>query len=144
SFAKQVAGVITPLGQPQKFTVKIIAGSPTNPEDRVALIKFQQQVAELYRSLNGTVETSQRLKSRIADLKRALLQAPAASAQMLQRADTIEATNREILRTLVGDEVLRARNEPVPVSINGRVETILDEQRTSASRPTQTHAEQYR
>lgn len=144
SFAKQVNGVVTPLGQPEKFTVKIIAGSPTNPEDRVALIKFQQQVAELYRAFNGTEETSTRLKDRVSDLKRALLQAPAAATALYERAEKIEAANRDITRALSGDEVLRRRNEPVPVSIEGRIDTILDEQRLSSSRPTATHVEQYK
>ena len=62
----------------------------------------------------------------------------------MQRADRIETANRDILRALSGDEVLRSRNEPVPISINSRVSTILDEQSVSGSRPTQTHLEQYR
>jgi hypothetical protein len=144
SFAKQVNGVISPLGQPQKFVVKIIAGSPTNPEDRIALIKFQQQVADLYRVFNGTEETSARLKDRAADLKRALLQAPAAATALFERAEKIEAANRDITRALAGDEVLRRRNEPVPVSIEGRINTILGEQYLSSSRPTATHLEQYK
>ena len=144
SFAKEIDGAITPLGTPLQFAVKLLQGLPTNPDDRVALIKFQQQVAELYRSLNGAVESAQQLKSRIADAKRAILQAPAASVELMQRADRIEIGNRGILRALSGDEVLRARNEPVPISINGRVSTILDEQSVSGSRPTQTHLEQYK
>jgi photosystem II stability/assembly factor-like uncharacterized protein len=144
TFAEQVGGVTRQVGPPQKFAVKIIAGSPTNPQDRIALIKFQQQVADLYRALYGTEETAKRLKDRIADLKRALLQAPAAPTSLMDRAEKIEAANREITRALVGDEVLRSRNEPVPVSIESRVGTILDEQRMSSSAPTNTHVEQYR
>ena len=144
SFAKEVDGAVTPLGTPQQFAVKLLQGLPTNPEDRIALIRFQQQVAELYRSLNGAVESAQHLKSRIAEAKRAILQAPAASVELMQRADRIETANRDILRALSGDEVLRSRNEPVPISINSRVSTILDEQSVSGSRPTQTHLEQYK
>src|SRR5205085_7182417 len=121
SFAKEVDGAITPLGTPQQFAVKLLQGLPTNPEDRIALIKFQQQVAELYRSLNGAVESAQQLKSRIAEARRAILQAPATTVELMRRADRIEAMNRDILRALSGAEVLRARNEPAPISINNRV-----------------------
>ena len=144
SFAKQVGGVITSVGTAQNLAVKILQGSPTNPDDRIALIKFQQQVAELYRSLSGTEESVKRLKERIGAVKRALLQTPAASTGMMERANAIEASQRQIQRALAGDEALRSRNEPVPVSIHGRVTTILDEQRLSGSRPTQTHLEQYK
>ena len=144
SFAKEVAGVITPLGAPQTFTVKNLAGQPVNADDREALIKFQKQVAELYRALNGTIETAKHAKDRIADLKLALLQAPQAQPALVERAGALEAQNREILRQLVGNEALGARNEPAPVDIRSRVDTILFEQSVSSSRPTGTNLEQYK
>lgn len=144
AFAKQVGGVVTPLGTPQNFAVKILTGLPGSPEDRIALLKFQQQVAELYRALNGTEESVKRLKDRIGDIKRAILQTAAAPPALMERANAIEATQRQIQRALVGDEVLRRRNEPVPVSVDGRVTSIMDEQRLSGSKPTQTHLEQYK
>jgi hypothetical protein len=143
-FAKQVGGAVTPIGTPQSFSVKILQGLPGNAEDRVALMKFQQQVAALYRSLNGAEESVKRLKERLGDIKRAILQTAAAPPAMIERANAIEAEQREIQRALVGDEVLRARQDPIPVSINGRVTTIMDEQRLSGSKPTGTHLEQYK
>ena len=66
------------------------------------------------------------------------------SYREIERANAIESSERQIQRALAGDEALRSRNEPVPVSIHGRVTTILDEQRLSGSRPTATHLEQYK
>ena len=42
------------------------------------------------------------------------------------------------------DVVLRARNEYTPLAIAERVGNIVDGQRFSLSRPTETHREQYR
>jgi hypothetical protein len=143
SFAEDVDGVITPIGTPQKFDVTPLVGLPKNLDDRIALIKFQKQVADLYRSLNGTMETAKRVKDRIADLKRALLQAPAAQPALVEQAEKLEAQNRDIIRQLTGNEVLQQRNEPAPVSLDARVETILGEQSVSGERPTATHVQQY-
>jgi hypothetical protein len=58
-------------------------------------------------------------------------------------ADSIEQRDREILRALRGDKVLQKRNEPVPSSINDRVTNIMEGERFSLVKPTQSHLESY-
>lgn len=142
--ATQQYGKITAVGQPLSFIVKPLEGSPTKPDDRTALAQFQRQVAGLYRAVNGASETADELKSHLKSIKRALLQTPAAGNALQNRADAIEAANNQILRALKGDEALRSRNEPVPLSIEDRVVTIMDEERLSSSPPTQTHLQSYK
>jgi len=144
SFARRVDGVLTAIGSPQTFVVAPLPGLPSNPEDRLALIKFQQQVAELYRALTGTAESTKEVSSWIDDAIRAIQQTPAAGPELLLRARAIESANRGIGRALAGNEVLVRRNEPTAVSIDARVRTILSEQSVSSSKPTQTHLEQYK
>jgi hypothetical protein len=55
----------------------------------------------------------------------------------------IEQTNRGILRALRGDQEMQKRNEPVPTSINDRMETILEGERFALTKPTQTHIDDY-
>jgi hypothetical protein len=55
----------------------------------------------------------------------------------------LEQRNRDILRKLRGDVVIRARNENTPISIVERVGTIVESQKFSLAPPNHTHTEQY-
>jgi hypothetical protein len=142
--ATRVRGVITPVGTPLSFNVTPLYGWPANAEDRAALTKFQRNVVSLYRSVNGAVESANELKSRLKSIKRALLETPSATAELMPRASAIEEANHKLLRILVGDEALQARNEPIPASIQNRVSTIMDEESSSSSRPTNTHMQSFK
>jgi len=144
SMATRVRGIITPVGTPLSFNVTPLYGWPAKAEDRAALTKFQRNVVSLYRSVNGAVESANELKSRLKSIKRALLETPTAASELSPRADAIEEANNKLLRVLVGDEALQAHNEPIPTSIQNRVSTILDEESTSSSRPTNTHVESFK
>ena len=67
-----------------------------------------------------------------------------AAATLTPRAREIEAANNSVLRLLVGDQALQARNEPAPPSIQNRVSQIMDEESTSSSPPTSTHIESFK
>jgi photosystem II stability/assembly factor-like uncharacterized protein len=143
SFAKRVNGTLTPLSQPQEFTVYVEGQAQMNPADRAALVEFQQKVARLQRAVTGSVETANQMKTRMGLIKRAIQETPAADAKLSQDALAIEQRLNDILRALRGDIAARARNENTPPSIVDRVNTIVNEQRMSTSRPTQTQTEHY-
>ena len=58
-------------------------------------------------------------------------------------ADSIEQRNREILRALRGDVEIAKRSEPVPSSINERVKSVMEGERFSLAKPTQSHVDSY-
>jgi hypothetical protein len=58
-------------------------------------------------------------------------------------ADSLERRNREIQRALKGDIDIAKRNEPVPSSIGDRVGTIIDGERFSMGKPTQSDLNSY-
>jgi hypothetical protein len=58
-------------------------------------------------------------------------------------ADSLEQRNREILRSLRGDVEIAKRNEPIPSSIGDRVDTIIEGERFSMQRPTQSDIDSY-
>ena len=53
-------------------------------------------------------------------------------------------TNRDILRALVGDPALRARNENTPTSIAERVGAVVEATRFAIAKPTGTQREAHR
>jgi photosystem II stability/assembly factor-like uncharacterized protein len=143
SLAKRVAGVVTPLAEPQEFSVVLDGASSTNPADLQALLEFQQKVLRLERAVSGALESSNQLTNRLDLIKQALDQTPALEPRWKNEARRLAQENRGILRAMRGDEALRSRNENTPLSIVERVETIVGDERWSLSRPTQTQITGY-
>jgi photosystem II stability/assembly factor-like uncharacterized protein len=143
SVAKRVDGVITALAQPQEFLVVVEGQENMLATDRAALVEFQQKAARLQRAVSGALEAANALKPRLVLIRRALLETPAAPEQLLADATALDRRTNDVLRALRGDNALRARNVNLPPSIAERVGDIVGAQRTSTSRPTQTHMNQY-
>jgi len=143
SVARRVDGVMTPLGLPQDFNVAVPGQEGMSAGDRAALVDFQQKVARLQRAVQGALEAANALKPRLALIRRALLDTPAAGDKLLDDAAALDKRTNDILRSLRGDAALRARNINLPPSISERVGDIVGSQRLSTARPTQTQINQY-
>ncbi len=140
---QKVDGTVTDLAGPQTFKVVADGVSVLSLTDRQAQEEFQRKVARLYRAVSGALHTADEVESRLKQIRAALRETPAVEKQLGSDADSIEERDREILRSLRGDEEMRKRNEPVPSSINARVEAIMEGERFSISRPTHTHVDDY-
>ncbi|MEP6569878.1 MAG: glycosyl hydrolase [Acidobacteriota bacterium] len=143
SIAKRVDGVMNPLAAPQDFNVLVPGQESMSPADRAALVEFQQKAARLQRAVQGALEAANALKPRLALIHRALLETPAAGDKLLDDAAALDRRTNEILRSLRGDNALRARNINLPPSISERVGNVVGTQRQSTARPTQTQISQY-
>jgi photosystem II stability/assembly factor-like uncharacterized protein len=134
---------VTELAGAQSFKVVTEGTSSLSAGDRAAQEAFQRKVARLYRAVSGAMRTSEEVETRLKAIRAALRETPAAEKQLSAAADSIEAANREILRALRGDSELQKRSEPVPTSINERVDIIMEGERFSLAKPTQTHLDDY-
>jgi photosystem II stability/assembly factor-like uncharacterized protein len=143
AMAKRVRGVVTELARPQEFAVIVEGQAGANPEDLQTLHQFQQKVARLERAVAGALEAANGLHGRLEEIKRALDQTPSIATKWTEVARRLENRNRDLLRALRGDVALRGRNENTPPSIAERVEGIVDGERFSLARPTETHVEAY-
>jgi hypothetical protein len=140
---QRVDGVVTELAGPQNFKIVADGTSALSAADRAAQVEFQRKVARLYRAVSGALHTADEVETRLKAIRGALRETPAAEKQLSTEADAIEQRNREILRLLRGDTEIAKRNEPVPSSINDRVQAIMEGERFSIAKPTQTHIEDY-
>jgi hypothetical protein len=143
SIARRVDGVMTPLATPQDFNIVVPGQEGMAAGDRAALVEFQQKAARLQRAVQGALDATNALKPRLALIRRALLETPAAGDKLLDDAAALDKRTNDILRALRGDNALRARNINLPPSINERVGGIVATQRLSTARPTQTQISQY-
>jgi len=144
SIAKRIDGVLTQLAGPEKFQVGVEGVSSMKPEERQELVAFQEKVSRLQRAVFGALQVANDLKSRLTSIKQALQQTSAPVENLMSAALTIEKRDNEILRELRGDNTMRSRNENSPMAISERVNSIVDDERFSTSRPTQTHRDAYK
>jgi len=141
---KVVDGVYTELAGPQELIAKVLENTTLPAEDRQALLEFQKEVAELSRAVQGAVEAANELADRIAHIKQALHQTPAASAELMEQALALESQIQEIRRALTGDRTISRRYGNQPPSISNRVSSVVRGHWRSTSAPTQTMRDQYR
>jgi photosystem II stability/assembly factor-like uncharacterized protein len=140
---ENIDGVVTELAGAQNFKVAAEGASSLSATDRAAQEEFQRKVFRLYRAVSGAAHTAEDVQARLKDIRAALRETPAAAKQLDAAADLIEQKDREILRVLLGDEEMQKRNEPVPSSINDRVQAIMEGERFVLAKPTQSHIDDY-
>jgi hypothetical protein len=108
------------------------------PDERKQLVEFQQQASRLQRAVSGALQLAAELKSRVGTIKRAIQETPAPVDPLMTDATGIEGRLNDILRNLRGDNTLRSRSENSPLSISDRIGRVMDNTRTSTSKPPQT------
>jgi photosystem II stability/assembly factor-like uncharacterized protein len=140
---QKAGGTVTGLGGAESFKVVTENASAMTVADRAAQEEFQRKVVRLYRAVSGALHTSDEVIARLKAIREALRETPAAEKELSAAADLIEEKNREILRVLRGDTEMQKRNEPVPSSINDRVDAIIEGERFSLAKPTQSHVDDY-
>jgi photosystem II stability/assembly factor-like uncharacterized protein len=140
---EDVDGVVTELGAVQNFKVVTDGQSSMNAGDLAAREEFHRKVARLYRAVSGAMHTADEVEDRMKSMREALKDTPAAEKQLEAEADRIEKNTRAILRALSGDAEMQKRNEPVASSINDRIAAIMEGERFSLAKPTESHVEDY-
>jgi photosystem II stability/assembly factor-like uncharacterized protein len=140
---EDVDGVVTELGAVQNFKVVTDGQSSMNAGDLAAREEFHRKVARLYRAVSGAMHTADEVEDLMKSMREALKDTPAAEKQLEAEADRIEKNTRAILRALSGDAEMQKRNEPVASSINDRIAAIMEGERFSLAKPTESHVEDY-
>jgi photosystem II stability/assembly factor-like uncharacterized protein len=140
---QKAEGKTTELSSSQSFTVVADGAAPVSAADRAAREEFLRKVSSLYRAVSGATSVADELQGRLTSIHKALHETPAADQALGSVADSLSQRNRELLRALNGDAVLAARNENVPPAINDRLQGIMEGERFSSSKPTQTHLDDY-
>jgi hypothetical protein len=139
ALAKRVDGVVTALGQPQRFEVYPLDGTPART---TAVVAFQQQVIKLQRAVTGASSLVDELSTRTQSLGRAVDETPAAGAQLSTDVRNVERELRDMREALSGDPTLGRRQEPTPPSLLGRLQ-VLTQTTRSLDAPTATQQHQY-
>jgi hypothetical protein len=140
---EKVGGAVTEVAGPQAFKVTTEQSASMTPADRAAQAEFLRKVSRLYRAAYGATRTAEDVQGRLKEVRAALRETPAAEKDLGAVADSLEQRDREILRALRGDVEIARRSEPVPSSIGDRVESIIEGERFSLAKPTQSNIDSY-
>jgi len=121
SIAKRVAGVVTPVAEPQVFTVESLGLASLEEKDRRGLLAFQQRAGELQRAVMGAAGTVDEALRHLKYMVKALGDTPRADAKLHADVRAMETRLQAARRALTGDPVVRRRSENAPPSIMDRV-----------------------
>jgi len=143
SLATKIDGVMTELAGPVEFKVvdlSLAALPGAAPSEALA---FEKQVAELQRAVGGAVKLTGEIENRLAHLRKAILDTPAADANALATARALQTELDDIRINLVGNPTKAGRNVFTPPSISDRVNRIVGGLWTTTQGPTGTQRETY-
>jgi hypothetical protein len=143
TLSKEVDGEITPLAGPQPFEVVPLDLATFAAEDRAEVLAFQGKVARLQRAVRGALKAAAEAENRLAHLRKALVDTPAADPALLVELRALQLRLNKLLVKLRGDQTRRKHEEPTPPSINQRVQHVV-EQWQATSPPTQTQRDEYK
>lgn len=121
---KRQLGKVETLGKPQSFTVKLLNNSKEITTDRKALLAAQMRSGDLYRKVQGAARTHGELKTRIAHIKQAIVDAVNSTEAQAQKVRKLNDSLTSISILLSGDRTISSRQEPVPWSVRGRASSI--------------------
>ena len=143
SLARRVDGKTTELAGPASFEAGAIGASSLPPADRAALLAFEKKTARLQRAALGAVSAAKEAQKHLEEIRKALLDTPAADPSLSADALAIGSGLRDVLKSLEGDRAVASRNEPTPPSTIDRIDYIVNTQWASVAPPTKTSQDAY-
>ncbi len=138
ALAKKVDGVVTPLGEPQSFRVVPLGAATLGEADRAAVLAFSKNTARVQRAALGAVEAAKEAKGRVDHLEKALLDTPAAPAELFGEVRRLKLALADLDVVLNGDSTLGKRNEPALPGLVDRVQTVVYGHWSTTAAPTAT------
>lgn len=143
TLSSETNGEIRELAGPVSFEVVPWERATFAAADRAAALAFQQKVARLQRAVHGAVRVANDAQTRLAHLRKALVDTPSADPALMQEIERVQANLFAMLIALRGDPTMGRRNEPQPPSVLERVEMITGDQWYVTSAPTKTQMDGY-
>ena len=140
TMAMRVGGVVTPMPGTQSFNIIVEGREKMSDAERQTLVAFQKNVADLQRSVDGSIDVAAQTKTRIGFLKRAANDAPVANQGLINQAKQYDDEINDIINLLRGG---RENTDIPPPSISNRIGVVADAIRLSTITPTQTQLDQY-
>ena len=129
---------IETVGESHPFEVRPVPAFSLGEPDFEAIAAFHRQTAELSRQVEGAGEELGRAADKLKHIRAALVETPAAGAELWSELDELEATVAGLRVRLWGDRIRGTRNEPSAPSIARRVGQVAGGTWDNRQTPTTT------
>ena len=143
SMSKRVEGQLVEISQAQSFTLKPLFEGGLVTDDRQALLDFEMQSSKLYRAVMGANEARSEIQSRIDHLFKAASDTPSSNEDQAQALRELNARMQDLKVRFSGDSTISSRAEAVPLSLNGRMYSIVGGHWDSQSAVTDNYRDSY-
>ncbi|MCB1607124.1 MAG: hypothetical protein KDI71_09140 [Xanthomonadales bacterium] len=121
SLSKRHRGVSSELAGPVSFRIKPLFGGKNFAEDQAAVLSFQQNSAELVRTVTAAIAKLDEIDGRINHLLKAVELTGAAGETQASAIRAIQNRSRDLRTAMTGDASLNNRYARTPTSIAARV-----------------------
>jgi len=112
--------------------------------NRAEATAFQAKANELYRAVSGALRVADDAQTRLAHIRKVILDTPAVDPALLQEEARLRAQLNDLLIMLRGDRAAARREYPTGPSISSRIRRVVYGLHNTTAPPTQTHREQYK
>jgi len=141
--ASAVDGKINLIGKARSFAVKALDNTVMPAKDDEAKTRFQRDVAELGRAMDGASKTVGEINNRLKYIDKAVKLVEVPSKAITSDYHDLKRTMKDIGRKMNGDRIKSQLDIDQPPTPTRRIGFIRYEQGSSTSSPTQTHLEGY-
>ncbi len=137
-------GEVTKLVDPVKFEAKLLQDATLQTRDFGALVEFQNEVSEYSRVMSGSQRLVQEQLTKLASIKKALVQTPGAGVDLSEKVNELEARLKDIDYAFNGPEAKASSEElpPMPMPLNDRLSEMIYTHYGSTSDVTRTEKDQ--
>jgi photosystem II stability/assembly factor-like uncharacterized protein len=144
--AKVIDDIVTPLGESQAFTVKVLRNATLAAENRSELVEFQKKVAEMTRVAQGTLEECDVIAARLLRIRQTVVALPGAAAELLPKVADVEKALGEIIFAFRGYDAKASFEEipPAHMPLQNRISELIGIQVSTTSRPGKTQTDNYK
>jgi photosystem II stability/assembly factor-like uncharacterized protein len=143
TLSKRVQGELVEIASAQSFALKPLFTGGLVTDNRQALLDFQMQSNDLYRAIAGANRARDEIQGRIDHLLKAAVDTPSSSESHAQSLRMLNTRMQDLKVRLSGDSTISSRAEAVPMSITGRINTIVGGHWDSQSAVTDNYRDSY-
>jgi hypothetical protein len=144
TLSQRVEGKRLDLSSPRSFVLKPLFEGGLVTADRQALLDFEMQSNDLYRTIMGANEARDEIQTRIDHLLKAAADTPSSSEEQAQALRALHARMQDLKVRFNGDSTIASRQEPVPMSLTDRIGFIVSGHWDSQSAVTDNYRDSYR
>ncbi|MCK5067876.1 MAG: hypothetical protein KAR16_10570 [Bacteroidales bacterium] len=141
---KVESGDVIAMLEPKPFDAVLLQHASLPVKDHQALISFQKEVSELSRVMNGTQRLAQEQLTKLAAMKKALIQTPEAGTGLSRQVLALEGQLKDIQYTLDGPSAKASWEElpPMEMPLSRRLNVMIRTHWSSTSELTKTETDQ--